>query len=348
MAKYLIGDVHGCAQEMYALLAHVDFNPSKDELYFIGDLGCRGPQTLEVLKYAEKYATGVVLGNNDLRVICLVHEGLKPLASDHLEDLLALPRAKQHFYTDWLIRQPLVISEPGFHLVHAALDPLWSSEQIQAYNQMASDYLQGLTHYQRGYYLGYKYFAHTLADLNQAALQGQALTGTWQRDLELRAFSEFMLTTTVARHRQLRQPQEQGILAQPNLMQLEQAYAQQGVGLQSLVINDLSQSYSDFNLELVKEPCLDLAAGIFPWYHYQALGQENHNLTLQGFDRPVFFGHWQQAYYAGTPEGIIATDTGCVEGKSLSIFALPEQLLAEQNWQQLAQPLHQIPKFQNF
>ncbi|RIY32738.1 hypothetical protein CJP74_03795 [Psittacicella melopsittaci] len=337
MTKYLIGDVHGCAQEMYQLLAEVDFNPSKDELYFIGDLGCRGTQTLEVLKYAEKNAAGIVLGNNDLRVVCLVHQGLPTIPGDNLEELLALPRAKQHFYTDWLLEQPLIISHEAFHLVHAALDPRWTPEQMQSLNAQAMHFLQSLNHQQRGYYLGYKYFAHTLADLGRAAKENRPLTGSWQEDQELRTFAEFMLTTTVARHRQIRTPEQEAIIAPQGSLALWQDLAGK---VQSCCLNDFGQSYVDFNQKLVLEPVLDKQEKIFPWYEFaQFKDAEQVNLNFIGFDRPVYFGHWQQAYFAGTPEGIIATDTGCAEGKYLSIFALPETK-AKVN----PQPLVQVEK----
>ncbi|RIY34286.1 hypothetical protein CKF54_00985 [Psittacicella hinzii] len=335
MAKYLIGDVHGCAREMHQLLAEVDFNPSKDELYFIGDLGCRGENSLEVLRYAEQNASGIVLGNNDLRIICLVHQGLPVLANDNLQDLLSLPTSKQHFYTDWLVRQPLIINNDAFTLVHASLDPSWSPAQMQAYNQQAMAYMQSLNHEQRGYYLGFKYFAHTLADLGQAVAQGKPLTGSWASDQELRFFAEFMLTTTVARHRQVVDAQTSSILAPQGAQQLAHQLKALGQRAQSYLIADFAQAYVDFNMQLVHEPVFAPEDGIFPWYQYQEIIPD-----APSFSTPVYFGHWQQAYYAGTPNNIICTDTGCVEGKSLSIFALPEYA----GQQVSPQPLVQVSK----
>ena len=46
MATYLIGDVHGCYDELIALLHKVEFTPGKDTLWLTGDLVARGPGSL--------------------------------------------------------------------------------------------------------------------------------------------------------------------------------------------------------------------------------------------------------------------------------------------------------------
>ena len=43
MSTYLIGDVHGCYDELIALLKQVDFTPGRDILWLTGDLVARGP-----------------------------------------------------------------------------------------------------------------------------------------------------------------------------------------------------------------------------------------------------------------------------------------------------------------
>lgn len=43
MATYLIGDVHGCYDELIALLHKVEFTHGKDTLWLTGDLVARGP-----------------------------------------------------------------------------------------------------------------------------------------------------------------------------------------------------------------------------------------------------------------------------------------------------------------
>lgn len=53
MATYLIGDVHGCYDELIALLQQVEFTPDADTLWLTGDLVARGPGSLDVLRYVK-------------------------------------------------------------------------------------------------------------------------------------------------------------------------------------------------------------------------------------------------------------------------------------------------------
>src|SRR5471032_3068460 len=74
MSTYLIGDVHGCIDELKALLAQVDFNPQNDCLWLTGDLVARGPSSLEVLRFVSGLGDSVrmVLGNHDLHLLAVL------------------------------------------------------------------------------------------------------------------------------------------------------------------------------------------------------------------------------------------------------------------------------------
>ena len=50
MAVYLIGDLQGCDEPLARLLHTLDFSPSRDTLYLLGDLVNRGPDSLGVLR----------------------------------------------------------------------------------------------------------------------------------------------------------------------------------------------------------------------------------------------------------------------------------------------------------
>ncbi|MDN6089616.1 MAG: metallophosphoesterase, partial [Enterobacterales bacterium] len=73
MSTLLIGDVHGCYEELRALLAQVDFDPAKDTLWLTGDLVARGPDSVEVLRYVQSLGDSVrmVLGNHDLHLLAV-------------------------------------------------------------------------------------------------------------------------------------------------------------------------------------------------------------------------------------------------------------------------------------
>ena len=54
MRTIIIGDVHGCAKELSALLDKVKADPEKDRLIMLGDLFDRGPESYEVFQIVKK------------------------------------------------------------------------------------------------------------------------------------------------------------------------------------------------------------------------------------------------------------------------------------------------------
>ena len=132
MAIYAIGDVQGCADELQALLAQVQFRAGQDRLWFVGDLVNRGPKSLDVLRFVRALEGDavVVLGNHDFHLLCLAQGFAKKRAGDTLDEVLAAPDAPQ--LLEWLRRRPLMHVEAGYAMVHAGLLPQWSIEQAQA------------------------------------------------------------------------------------------------------------------------------------------------------------------------------------------------------------------------
>jgi len=126
MATYAIGDVQGCSDELESLLTKIDFDRSRDRLWFVGDLVNRGPKSLEVLRLVRGLgdAALVVLGNHDLHLVCL-HEGFaKRRKDDTLDAVLAAPDAEE--LIDWLRTRRMMHFEGGYALVHAGLLPQWT------------------------------------------------------------------------------------------------------------------------------------------------------------------------------------------------------------------------------
>lgn len=68
MRHIIIGDVHGCLDELKELITKLSIN-SSDTLYFIGDLIDRGPDSSGVVKYVHSLATQynliLILGNHE-------------------------------------------------------------------------------------------------------------------------------------------------------------------------------------------------------------------------------------------------------------------------------------------
>ena len=107
MATYAIGDVQGCHDALQRLLDHIQFDPSCDRLWFVGDLVNRGPDSLGVLRYIRSLGPSarVVLGNHDLFLLA-VSEGLVTLRpKDTIGDVLKADDRLD--LIDWLRHQPL-------------------------------------------------------------------------------------------------------------------------------------------------------------------------------------------------------------------------------------------------
>ncbi len=129
MARYAIGDIQGCADELKALLQRCNFSADRDELWFVGDLVNRGPKSLETLRFVRSLGANatVVLGNHDLHLLALAYGSKrKHKDGDTLEAILAAPDREQ--LLEWLSGRPLaVFDEPrGDFLVHAGLVPEWT------------------------------------------------------------------------------------------------------------------------------------------------------------------------------------------------------------------------------
>ena len=127
MTDYVIGDIHGCYEQLTQLLAQVEFSAEQDHLYCVGDLVNRGPQSADVLRYLMQLPqVTVVLGNHDLHLIACYY-GIVKQESDHpLQRLINEPDIKQMI--EWLCQQPILFvdNDKKFAMVHAGLPPQWS------------------------------------------------------------------------------------------------------------------------------------------------------------------------------------------------------------------------------
>jgi bis(5'-nucleosyl)-tetraphosphatase (symmetrical) len=129
MARYAIGDIQGCCDELQALLKQLDYSADRDQLWFVGDLVNRGPQSLETLRFVRALGANatVVLGNHDLHLLALAFGSKRKLKDgDTLNEVLKAPDRDQ--LLEWLLGRPLVVfDEPrGDLLVHAGLVPDWT------------------------------------------------------------------------------------------------------------------------------------------------------------------------------------------------------------------------------
>jgi bis(5'-nucleosyl)-tetraphosphatase (symmetrical) len=128
VAIYAIGDVQGCAVELEALLEKIEFDPRRDQLWFVGDLVNRGPDSLAVLRRVEALgqAAVVVLGNHDLHLLAVARGDATLKGSDRgLPEVLDAPDRER--LLDWLQACPMLHHDSGLGItvLHAGLPPQW-------------------------------------------------------------------------------------------------------------------------------------------------------------------------------------------------------------------------------
>lgn len=126
---YLIGDLQGCSDPLDRLLSTIDFSPSRDRLFLLGDLVNRGPDSLGVLKRLRSLegAATCLLGNHDLHLLAVAHGVRKPHRSDTLDAILSAPDLDD--WLNWLRQQRLAVHDAGWLMVHAGVLPQWSAQR---------------------------------------------------------------------------------------------------------------------------------------------------------------------------------------------------------------------------
>lgn len=127
MSTYLIGDIHGCFDELKTILAQVKFNSVVDILWLTGDLVARGPGSLEVLRLVRSLGDSVriVLGNHDLHLLAVYAGISRNKPKYHITPLLEAADADE--LINWLRYQPVlqVDEKKKIVMAHAGITPQW-------------------------------------------------------------------------------------------------------------------------------------------------------------------------------------------------------------------------------
>ena len=134
MARIAIGDLQGCLAELQALLKDIRFRADRDQLWFVGDLVNRGPDSLAVLRLVRALGANarVVLGNHDLHLLAVAFGSRRKLREDDTLEAI-LSAADRHALLEWLLLQPLAVSEGTDLMVHAGVVPQWSAAEVLEY-----------------------------------------------------------------------------------------------------------------------------------------------------------------------------------------------------------------------
>ncbi|MCU1717525.1 symmetrical bis(5'-nucleosyl)-tetraphosphatase [Pseudomonas sp. 5P_3.1_Bac2] len=128
MATYAVGDLQGCLKPLQCLLQRVAFDPAKDQLWLVGDLVNRGPESLATLRflYSIRSSLTCVLGNHDLHLLAVANKIERLKKGDTLREIIDAPDAD--VLLDWLRQQKLLHydEQRNLALVHAGIPPQWN------------------------------------------------------------------------------------------------------------------------------------------------------------------------------------------------------------------------------
>lgn len=129
MRYIVIGDIHGCAQELLDLLELVDLHPN-DKVISIGDIIHKGPDEVECIRIMDKYSCEYILGNHEEKQLrwekhnqIFLNTGKKnPMKN--VEDYNPLP----DFAKNWLKKNARIFmtihaGEQEYMLVHGGIEP---------------------------------------------------------------------------------------------------------------------------------------------------------------------------------------------------------------------------------
>ena len=115
----VVGDIHGCFEELQKLLSDLSFQDS-DELVSIGDLIDRGPYPKEVVSFFRNtHNASAILGNHEDKHIRIYNGELKPSFSQKI-----CIEQMGSFYEEaiqYMKSLPLYMERGNFYLVHAGL-----------------------------------------------------------------------------------------------------------------------------------------------------------------------------------------------------------------------------------
>ncbi|KAH0565541.1 hypothetical protein GP486_001074 [Trichoglossum hirsutum] len=159
----VVGDVHGCKDELVKLLHKMSFNPKSDHLVLAGDLIKKGPDSIGVIDLARQLKASCVRGNHEDRVLLAyrdLHAKHLPLPGpmedphamiDDLDEELfghgnhkdrKLARKLDHERAEWLRDCPLILNVGDIEsmgevaVVHAGLVPGVDLENQDPFNVM--------------------------------------------------------------------------------------------------------------------------------------------------------------------------------------------------------------------
>ncbi len=120
--RYFIGDVHGCALEYSNMLELIVERDSRADIYSVGDLINKGPDTVGVLELTKEYGVLPVLGNHELLFLKLMKNS-SLITREKDEMLLAAFEGDEKKWAKYISKWPIFRELHDIDVVHAGIDP---------------------------------------------------------------------------------------------------------------------------------------------------------------------------------------------------------------------------------
>lgn len=146
----IVGDIHGCFDELQTMLTDLAFNKDEDVLIAAGDLVDRGPKVKEVLEFCHSLPRFYsVMGNHDEKCV-RYFEGRPCKVAHGLQDTIDQFGGKMPpDILDWMRNFPLILKTPAGYVVHAGFDPLMTPEEQQKSDCLYMRYYGGKSYFDK-------------------------------------------------------------------------------------------------------------------------------------------------------------------------------------------------------
>lgn len=155
-----IGDIHGCIDELHALLKKVKYKPGKDHIVALGDMINKGPDSKAVVDYLMDEGASAVRGNHEDPILQFAEtfdtgaDVEKPVVEDIKEETTEFQLAKSFTRKQlaWLKSLPIIlrIGDIAHHgvivAVHGGMVPTVPLEDQSAFSVMNMRIIHPKTH----------------------------------------------------------------------------------------------------------------------------------------------------------------------------------------------------------
>lgn len=143
---FVMGDLHGCFDELKLLLVHVNFDPKRDRLFVTGDLIDRGPKSIDCLNLLNQKWFYSIYGNHEailLEKIEMLEKGqILTFKQEELEFLSKAKKFKEKIQILPYVYEVKHLIWEKFYVLHAELLPEHIYPTIQKFDD--NEYLNYL------------------------------------------------------------------------------------------------------------------------------------------------------------------------------------------------------------